>query len=122
MYSAVHHEGRRLYELAREGVEVERAPRAVVVTVIEVQAVGATSATLRIVCGKGTYVRVLAAELGSALGCGGVVEGPARTPARPLPRCAAAPGGRTREAAARAPLGAPRPPRPGARPPPARPP
>src|SRR2546425_2722941 len=84
MYSAVHHEGRRLYELAREGVEVERAPRDVVVTAIEVQAVGATSATLRIVCGKGTYVRVLAAELGSALGCGGAVERLVRTRVGPF--------------------------------------
>jgi len=84
MYSAVHHEGRRLYELAREGVEVERAPRDVVVSAIEVQAVGATSATLRIVCGKGTYVRVLAAELGRALDYGGAVERLVRTRVGPF--------------------------------------
>lgn len=74
MFSALHHEGRRLYELARRGVEVERAPREVVVTSIAVEDVARTSATLRIVCGKGTYVRVLAADLGAALGCGGAVE------------------------------------------------
>jgi tRNA pseudouridine55 synthase len=79
MYSAVHHEGRRLYELAREGVEVERAPRDVVVSTIDVERLEESSATLRIVCGKGTYVRVLAAELGSALGWGGAVDRLVRT-------------------------------------------
>jgi tRNA pseudouridine55 synthase len=74
MFSAVHHEGRRLYELAREGVEVERTPREVVVTSIAVEDVTPTTATLRIVCGKGTYVRVLAADLGAALGCGAAVD------------------------------------------------
>jgi tRNA pseudouridine55 synthase len=74
MYSAVHHAGRRLYELAREGREVDRSPREVVVSHIEVQRVEQTTATLRIVCGKGTYVRALAADLGIALGCGAAVE------------------------------------------------
>lgn len=74
MYSAVHHGGRRLYELAREGAEVDRSPRDVVVSEIEVQAVEEARATLRVVCGKGTYMRALAADLGSALGCGAAVE------------------------------------------------
>jgi tRNA pseudouridine55 synthase len=74
MYSAVHHEGRRLYELAREGIEVDREPREVVVHSIAVEEVTPPRATLRVVCGKGTYVRVLAAELGAALGYGGAVE------------------------------------------------
>ena len=74
MYSAVHHEGRRLYELAREGIEVERAPREVVVRSIKVEALAGARATVRVVCGKGTYVRVLAADIGAALGCGGAVE------------------------------------------------
>ncbi|RPH75981.1 MAG: tRNA pseudouridine(55) synthase TruB [Candidatus Rokuibacteriota bacterium] len=84
MFSAVHHEGRRLYELAREGVEVERTPREVMVTSIVVEEVDAASATLRIVCGKGTYVRVLAADLGAALGCGGAVERLTRTRVGPF--------------------------------------
>jgi tRNA pseudouridine55 synthase len=84
MYSAVHHEGRRLYELAREGVEVERTPREVVVGSIVVDEVGERDATLRIVCGKGTYVRVLAADLGAALGCGGAVERLVRTRVGPF--------------------------------------
>lgn len=84
MFSAVHHEGRRLYELAREGLDVERAPREVVVTSILVEEVGEASATLRIVCGKGMYVRVLAAELGAALGWGGAVERLTRTRVGPF--------------------------------------
>ncbi len=74
MYSAVHHQGRRLYELAREGQEVAREPREVVVHSIVVEAVEPPVARLRIVCGKGTYVRTLAADLGEALGCGAAVE------------------------------------------------
>jgi tRNA pseudouridine55 synthase len=89
MYSAVHHEGRRLYELAREGAEVERTPRAVEVQTIEVQGVEAARATLRIVCGKGTYVRVLAADIGAALGFGGVVERLTRTRVGPFELSAA---------------------------------
>lgn len=74
MYSAVHHAGRRLYELAREGIEVDREPREVVVRSIVVEEVAPPRATLRVVCGKGTYVRVLASDLGAALGYGGAVE------------------------------------------------
>jgi tRNA pseudouridine55 synthase len=74
MFSALRHRGRRLYELAREGVEVEREPRDVVVHEIVVDAVADASVTLRIVCGRGTYVRALAADLGAALGCGAAVE------------------------------------------------
>lgn len=79
MYSAKHHEGRRLYDLAREGVEVDRAPREVMVHSMTVEAVGDTTAVVRIVCGKGTYVRVLACDLGAALGCGAAVERLERT-------------------------------------------
>jgi tRNA pseudouridine55 synthase len=74
MFSAVHHEGRRLYELARQGREVPRPARQVVVHAITVEAVALPSVRLRIVCGKGTYVRALAADLGQALGCGAALE------------------------------------------------
>ena len=74
MYSALHRDGRRLYELAREGVEVERAAREVLVHAIDVESVDGARATVRVVCGKGTYVRTLAADLGDALGVGGAVE------------------------------------------------
>lgn len=74
MYSAVHHEGRRLYELARQGLDVEREPREVLVRSIAVEDVAPPRATLRITCGKGTYVRVLAADLGAAIGYGAALE------------------------------------------------
>jgi tRNA pseudouridine55 synthase len=54
MYSAVHHGGRRLYELAREGVEVVREPREVVIHAIEVRAFALPDVEVRVVCGKGT--------------------------------------------------------------------
>jgi tRNA pseudouridine55 synthase len=79
MYSAVHHEGRRLYDLAREGLEVDRAPREVIVHSMVVEEAADTSAVVRIVCGKGTYVRVLAYDLGVTLGCGAAVERLVRT-------------------------------------------
>ena len=78
MFSALRHGGRRLHELAREGREVERAPRVVVVHAITVEALAARTVTVRIVCGKGTYIRVIAADLGAVLGCGGAIEHLAR--------------------------------------------
>ena len=93
MYSAVHHQGRRLYELAREGREVARPAREVVVHTLEVVELGRDSVTVRVVCGKGTYVRVLAADLGADLGCGGVVERLARVRVGPFVRADAVPSG-----------------------------
>ncbi|HKZ07738.1 MAG TPA: tRNA pseudouridine(55) synthase TruB [Methylomirabilota bacterium] len=74
MYSALHHEGRRLYELAREGAEVERAPRRVTVHAIALESLALPELTFRVRCGKGTYVRVLAADLGEALGTGAALS------------------------------------------------
>jgi tRNA pseudouridine55 synthase len=84
MYSAVHHGGRRLYELAREGQEVVREPREVVIHTIEVEEVAGDSVRLRVVCGKGTYVRVLAADVGATLGCGAAVARLVRTRVGPF--------------------------------------
>jgi tRNA pseudouridine55 synthase len=84
MYSAVHHQGRRLYELAREGRDVVREPREVVIHAIEVQLVSVPRVRLRVVCGKGTYLRSLAADLGATLGCGAVVERLVRTRVGPF--------------------------------------
>ena len=84
MFSAVHHEGRRLYELAREGIEVVREPREVVIHSIDVEDVAGDEARLRVVCGKGTYLRVLAADLGAALGCGAAVARLVRTRVGPF--------------------------------------
>jgi tRNA pseudouridine55 synthase len=74
MYSAVRVRGRRLHEAARAGEEVERAPRRVVVYALELVALeprgadGLVRARIAVRCGKGTYVRTLAADLGRALG------------------------------------------------------
>lgn len=68
MFSAVHHEGRRLYELAREGKSVERRPRTITIYAITLLGVEPAAARLRISCGEGTYVRTLFADLGSKIG------------------------------------------------------
>jgi tRNA pseudouridine55 synthase len=91
MYSAVHHAGRRLYELAREGVEVVREPREVVIHALEVQGVDGPRVCLRVVCGKGTYLRSLAVDLGAALGCGAAVERLVRTRVGPFDLATAVP-------------------------------
>lgn len=73
MVSAIKVEGRRLHELAREGVEVERAPRTVQIDRCDVVAFRpgrAPEADLEVECGSGTYIRTLAADLGAALGGG----------------------------------------------------
>lgn len=71
MVSALKHEGRRLYELAREGTVIEREARPVDVYELEILSVGAgpyPEVEFRVVCGKGTYVRSLADDLAAALG------------------------------------------------------
>ncbi|MGH7335417.1 MAG: tRNA pseudouridine(55) synthase TruB [Candidatus Rokuibacteriota bacterium] len=91
MYSAVHHEGRRLYELARQGVEVVREAREVVVHAIELLDVMGDRIRLRVVCGKGTYLRAIAADVGEDLGCGGALEHLTRVRVGPFTRAAALP-------------------------------
>ncbi|MGH8872325.1 MAG: tRNA pseudouridine(55) synthase TruB [Acidimicrobiia bacterium] len=71
MVSALKHQGRRLYELAREGVVVEREARPVEVHELEIETVGSgpyPEVEFRVVCGRGTYVRSLADDLAAALG------------------------------------------------------
>ncbi len=70
MYSALKHQGRRLYELARQGLEVERPPRPVTIYALELLAIRGEAVELRVHCSKGTYVRTLVEDLGEALGCG----------------------------------------------------
>jgi tRNA pseudouridine55 synthase len=70
MHSALKRDGRPLYELARQGIEVERAPRAVTIHAIDCLGFAGDTLTLRVACSKGTYIRVLAADIGQALGCG----------------------------------------------------
>jgi len=70
MHSALKRDGRPLYELARQGLEVERAPRPVAIARLQLMHWDALRPTVRVECGKGTYVRVLAQDIGAALGCG----------------------------------------------------
>ena len=62
MYSAIKREGTRLYDLAREGVEVEREPREVEIYALSVTAFNGLTATLDVTCSKGTYIRTLAED------------------------------------------------------------
>ena len=80
MYSAIKKDGKKLYELARAGKEVERAPRPVTIHALEILSrEGPDRFTLRIRCSKGTYVRTLCHDIGQALGCGGCMEHLRRT-------------------------------------------
>lgn len=74
MYSALKHQGRRLYDLARKGIEVEREARPVTIHELRLEAFDEASLDLDVHCSKGTYIRTLAEDLGQALGCGGHVE------------------------------------------------
>jgi tRNA pseudouridine55 synthase len=79
MYSAVKHQGQRLYKLARQGIEVERTPRVVNVFGLDLRTVEMPDFELDVHCSKGTYVRTLAEDIGNALGCGGHVTALRRT-------------------------------------------
>lgn len=73
MYSALKHEGRRLYKLARRGVEVEREPRRVMIYDIRLTGMGPTHLDLEVCCSKGTYIRTLVEDIARALGTVGRV-------------------------------------------------
>jgi len=79
MHSALKHKGTPLYRLARRGEEVERAPRRVLIRELEAVRLEAAVLELRVVCSKGTYIRVLAEDIGEALGCGAHLGGLRRT-------------------------------------------
>ncbi|MBQ9458581.1 MAG: tRNA pseudouridine(55) synthase TruB [Oscillospiraceae bacterium] len=82
MYSAVKVNGKKLYELARRGVEIERAPRRV--TIRELELLGREENgdwSIRVVCSKGTYIRTLCHDVGASLGCGGAMSALTRTAA-----------------------------------------
>jgi tRNA pseudouridine55 synthase len=70
MHSALKHKGTPLYRLARRGEEVERAPRKVRISRLEVLECTPPRLVLRVACSKGTYIRTLAQDIGEALGCG----------------------------------------------------
>ncbi len=79
MYSALKVDGRKLYELARAGKEVERKPRPVVIQDIEILEMALPMVRLRVNCSKGTYIRTLCADIGERLGCGGTMQSLVRT-------------------------------------------
>jgi len=79
MYAALHHDGRRLHELAREGIVVERPPRPVVIERLELVDWQPPQLTIDIMCSKGTYIRALARDIGAALGCGAHLHALRRT-------------------------------------------
>ena len=70
MYSALKHKGQRLYELARAGIEVERKSRPIKIYNLDIVAWQPPAVTIKVECGKGTYIRSLAHDLGQSLGCG----------------------------------------------------
>jgi tRNA pseudouridine55 synthase len=79
MHSAVHHGGRRLYELAREGIEVVREPRRIVIHELRRESFEGDRLVISVSCSKGTYIRTLAADIGRGLGCGAYLVALRRT-------------------------------------------
>lgn len=79
MMSAIKKDGVRLYELARKGIEIEREARPVTVHTLELLSFDGETAVLDCACSKGTYMRVIAADLGQMLGCGALMSGLRRT-------------------------------------------
>lgn len=81
MYSAIQVGGKRLYDLARQGVEVERKPRPVTIRQLELTGAWEEEHTYEILvtCSKGTYIRTLCDDIGAALGCGAVMTSLRRT-------------------------------------------
>lgn len=71
MYSALKRDGRPLYEYARAGIELDRAPRRVTIHALTLRAWTDTELEFEVHCSKGTYVRTLGADIGERLGCGG---------------------------------------------------
>jgi len=79
MYSALKVGGKKLYELARAGVEVERKPRPVSIFALDIVDISIPLVTIRVTCSKGTYIRTLCDDIGAELGCGAAMEHLSRT-------------------------------------------
>ena len=88
MYSAVRVKGKRLYELARKGIEVERSPRPITIYRIDIISIRRESDKAHVIfdveCSKGTYVRTLCHDIGELLGCGGHMSSLVRTRSGPF--------------------------------------
>jgi tRNA pseudouridine55 synthase len=74
MFSALKHNGKRLYKIAREGKEVERAPRQVEIFSFDIKKIELPDIHFEIACSKGTYIRVIADDFGKEFGCGGILS------------------------------------------------
>ena len=79
MFSALKRDGKTLYELAREGVKLDLEPRTVTISMLNVLSYEDEVLTIEVTCSKGTYIRVLAEDIGRALGCGAHLVGLRRT-------------------------------------------
>ncbi|WP_144373090.1 tRNA pseudouridine(55) synthase TruB [Vogesella urethralis] len=79
MYSALKHQGKALYEYAREGIEIKREARDVVIHRIDLLSFDGDTAVIDVLCSKGTYIRTLAQDIGEMLGCGAHLTGLRRT-------------------------------------------
>lgn len=79
MYSALKVNGKKLYELAREGVEIERKARPVTILGIEIKEMNLPRVRMEVSCSKGTYIRTLCHDIGEKLGCGACMEELVRT-------------------------------------------
>ena len=79
MYSALKVDGKKLYELARAGKEVERKARPVTIYELQVESIELPRVVMSVTCSKGTYIRTLCYDIGRALGCGGCMEQLTRT-------------------------------------------
>lgn len=79
MYSALKFNGKKLYELAREGIEIERKPRPVKIISIEDIRIEFPRVYMTVTCSKGTYIRTLCHDIGQKLSCGGCMETLKRT-------------------------------------------
>lgn len=74
MYSAIKRDGKKLYELARKGVEVDRPPRDIFIYELSILEGEGADYLLRVRCSKGTYIRTLCHDIGDMLGCGGCMS------------------------------------------------
>lgn len=80
MYSAIKVNGKKLYELAREGKEIERKQRLINIYEIEIiEFLSAEKLKIRVLCSKGTYIRALCNDIGEKIGCGGIMSALLRT-------------------------------------------
>lgn len=74
MYSALKYKGRKLYEFARCGIEIERKPRYITINKFDIISYSGGVVNVSVSCSSGTYIRSLAQDLGNALGCGAAVK------------------------------------------------